>query len=901
MADWKAYVRAGLVGQPTPPEDDVVEELAQHAAASYAAARAEGATDAAARKEVDALLEAWRRDAALLRRPVRRLPPVDPPPPASGGRLHAVVQHGRHALRRLRRQPGHSALVVLTMALGIGTTTLLFSVAHGVLLEPLPWPEAHRLVRLQETREAAPPPWPWIFTNSSYLAWQQQPETIEGLAAWGAATVTLTEAGHSERVQVASVTASLFPLLQARAARGTTFTSADEAAGGVLVLSHGLWRRRFGGDEGVLGRQVQLDGAAHRISGVMPPGFVFPDHETQAWVPRHVPPVVSPDGSRGISLFSAVARLRPGVTAEQAAAEATARARHAPDPGLVVTAVFGKGGPAQVTAVPVIDALTREVRPALLLLLAAVGLLLATATANVAGLQLVRATARRRELALRAALGAGRGPLARMLLFESVVLGLAGGLVGLGLAVAAHRALPALLPEHFPRLAELGVDWRVAAFAAGLALVTGVVFGLLPVLLVRRLPLLQALAENGQASVGAGRSGAARLRHAIVAGQVAVATVLLLGALQLGRSVTAMLGAERGFDTAHVLTARLPMPDRSYPPERRTELVATLLARVRTLPGVTAAGVANVLPLGPGKHLAGFAMPAPDGSGEDIKVQAHLRQVSPGYFEALGRRPVAGRLLGEGDTETSRPVVVVNETFARRYLGSAPLGQQLPARLDRQRVHWEVVGVVADVVHGRLEDDVGPELFASIAQLGHGMLGLPSLAVRTTGEPRVLVPWLRAEVQALDPGLVLDGVAGMRDRIRASLAWPRLYSTLLAVFAVCALAVAAVALFGTLSYMVALRTREIGVRVAVGARPKDVVRWVLRQGGLTTAAGLILGLGASLALASLLRGFLYGVGPHDATGLASVTGTLLLVGAAACAWPARRAAQVDPQRALRAE
>jgi predicted permease len=896
--DWKASVRAALGAGA--PDEDVVEELAQHAAAAYAAERSGGATHEAAVRAALEQLPAGPEAARALVRPRSRRPAVEPPRTEARG-LAGLGAELRHAARRLGREPGHSALVALTLAVGIGAATVLFSVVNGVLLEPLPWPRADRLVRLSETRDGATRTWPWRVTNAAYLAAAEGSRSIAALAAWGKDTVTWSGDGEPERVRIASVTASLFTMLDARPQLGTLFAPADETRGGVVVLSHGLWQSRFGGRSDALGRVVRLDGAPYRVVAVMPRGFAFPDAEASAWTPFQVAAAVRPDGTPGaISIFSAMARLREGATPAGAAGEITVLARHAPDPGLMGMALFGARGAPRISAVPARDALTAEVRPALLLLLAAVGLLVAAAVANVASLQLVRATARRRELAVRSALGAGPGRLARLLLAESLLLGVLGGVGGLALAAGAQAVLPSLLPAGFPRSEEIGIDLRVAGFAALLAVASGLGSGVLPALFGRRLRIVEALGEDAGGSVGAGRSGAARARTLILGGQVAIATVLLLGALQLGRSFQRLLQAERGYEADHVLTVRLPLPEPAYDAARRKQLVGDLLGRLRGLPGVADVAAANVLPLGEYDAMAAWSVTSP--SGEVRQTSASVRNVTPGYFRALGRRVVEGRPLLETDGGPAQPVVVVNRTFARRYLDDSAVGASIPARLDGVRTGWTVVGVVEDAVQKSVTDPPQPEVLASWSQLGEG-IDTPevSLVLRTASEPDTLAPAVRTILREADPGLAPEAIVPMRQRLLESLAQPRLYSSLLAAFAAAALAVVGVGLFGALSYGVALRTREIGVRVALGARPLGIAAMVAGQAIRLTAAGLAAGLAASFALGRTISSFLYGVLAHDAAGLVAVPAALLLLAAAVSVVPAVRAARIDPQHALRAD
>ena len=902
--NWTSAVRAVFERQGHAPDPDIVEELAQHAAATYEKARAEGADRDDARRQAQAQLDAWCRDAALLRRRPRRPPAVELPPSGSG-RLAGLAQDARYALRVLGRQPGHTLVAVLTMALGIGATTALVGVANGVLLAPLPWPEADRLVRLSETREGGNNRFRTILTNATYLAWKDEPQTLDAIAGYGGGDlVTLTGMGDPERLSVREVTPSLFPLLRATPLHGTLFGPEDERRD-VVVLSYGLWQQRFGGDPAAVGRLIQLDGTPHETVAVMPRDFAFPDPATRAWLPFAVRPVLGENpNSRSLSMFIGIGRLRAGATPEQAAAEGTARGRTAPDLGLVGVAVFGTKGPVTVSAVPLLESMTAEVRPAILVFLIAVGLLLATATANVASLQLARATTRRRDTAIRSALGAGRGRLARQLLVESSTVGLAGGVAGLLLAAGLTAALPAVLPADFPRLDAIAIDLRVAIFALVLSLVTGIVFGLLPTWQARRLDLVASLAEDGQAPVGGGgRSSIARARALIMASQVAMACVLLVGAALLGRTFVALVGADRGYDPANVLTASLSMPDESFTAERRTQLLDAILERLGGQAGVRHAAASGVLPLTGGEAMMGFTMPARDGSSDAVQVQAMVRMVSPGYFDALGIRVLDGRGFTDTDTLNAQPVVIVNRTFAERYLGPSPVGESLPVNAGGGETRRDsvIVGVIDDVRQRGATDPPQPELYYCYLQRedGYGS-SLAYLIVRTATEPAAFVPTLRALVRDEDETLALDSVMTMEDRVWSSLAQPRLYAVLLGGFAIFALAIAGVGLFGVLSYSVAQRTREIGVRTALGATPGAIVRLVVGQGLTMTVVGLAAGLLASVWLAGLLGTFLYGVSAHDAVTFVTVPLVLLLVALIACAVPARRAARVDPQRVLRA-
>jgi predicted permease len=869
------------------PDDDVVEELAQHARAMYARARAEGELRDEALRRVDVQIALWREDASLMTRRTRRAPAVAAPPD-SGASWGAGLWHDlRYAARLLRRQRGFALLVILTMGLGIGATTTLFSVTYGVLLKPLPWDGYDRLVRLEETRGGNRPRF-HSFSDVAYLAWRERPTTIEAIGAWHSRTLTLTGDGAAERLPGIGASADVFAVLRIRPLAGRLFAEQDETEP-VVLLSEGFWTERFGRDPDMVGKVIQLDGVPHTVMGVLPDGAGFPNRDVRAWVPFRV----DPPGDGSLTMLEAVARLRPGVTPGQAADEATARLAAVPGGAgraMVTRAIFGDDGPGRVTATPLREALAGDVRGPLLMLLGAVALLFITATANVTGLQLARATTRRREIALRSALGAGQARVTRQLLVENLLLGLCGGAAGLALAFAAHRVLPSLLPADFPRLPDLTLGGPVLAFAAGVSLLGGLALGLAPARAARRLNLLESLAEDGAAPVGSRwRSRPARVRLTMMAGQVAIACVLLIGASLLGRSFLALVGADRGFDPSGTLTARLQMPGFAFPPERRAEILETVLERLGAIGGVTAASYSD----GPVIGTFGGAAMTIDGR----QIQASTRTVLPGYFAAMGIRFVGGRDFSREDVASTRPVFIVNRTFAREYLGPEPIGQRVRSGYFEHAEHVEIIGIVEDVLHEGVTQPAGPQLY--FYRAAARVSAAPTLIVRTEGDPLALVPTLRAIVREQDATLVLDSVMTLEDRVVTTVARPRLYAALIAAFAGFALVIAAVGLLGVLSYTVAQRARELAVRSALGARPAQLVGLVLRQGLVIAAAGIVLGLVAASALVQLIATMLHGVTTRDPVTYVGVPVILLVVALVACAVPAVRAARVDPLGVLK--
>ena len=809
-----------------------------------------------------------------------------------------MIQDLRDALRLMRRQPRFALLVIVTMSLGIGTATALFSVTYGVLMKPLPWHAAERLVVLKETRGGRAPRFGSL-SNAAYLAWRENATIVEEIGAWSPRTATITGAGDPERVRAANVTASLFRAIGARPLRGALFTDADEVAP-VVVISETLWRTRFGADERIVGSAIQLDGESRSVAGVLPDSASYPDRQTRLWFPYRVPPPVN----NQLAMFEAIALLRPGASIEQATDEATARGRFAADTGMTTMAIFGGDGPVAVTARSLTDSLTADVRQPLIVLLAAVALLLLVGATNIASLQLARANARRRELAIRASIGASSGRIIRQLAIESVALGVLGGAAGFAIAWWLLRSAPSILPADFPRILDVTVNVPVALFAIALAIVASLAFGLLPALRLRRFNLVGALAEDGVSpSGGRGRTAVARARLAIVTGQIAVACVLLAGALLLGRSFVKMLYEDRGYDPAAALSARLSLPAPQYTPARRAELLGRIIERLHAMPQVHAAGFSTELPLMPGGSTSAFTLPSRDAASGTVTIQASPRIISPQYFAALGLRVLEGRALADTDTATSEPVVIINETFRRRYLPSGAIGTKLPMALWGQNEQGDatIVGVSEDVRYVGAATSSLAELYFSYRQLKAGIRPTTAwLMVRGADDAAPVAALVRSVVRESDPVLVADSIMTLEDRLLAgSLARPRLYARLVGAFAILALVVTGVGLFAVLSYSVSQRTRELGVRAALGATRLDLVRLVVRQGVLVAGAGLAIGLLASMWTSRFLESLLFGVSLGDVWTYVAVFAVLTVVTVLACIAPARRAATLDPVKALR--
>lgn len=819
-----------------------------------------------------------------------------------------ALQDLRHAIRMLRREPGYAVTAVLAIALGITATTTLFSITYGVLLKPLPWRDADRLVRLEERRGGRPGRIPWTLTNGTYHAWRDSPATLEAVGGWMSMPATFSDGGDAARIRLARLTPGMFDVLGVRAFAGRVFEERDAATrqSDAVLLSYGFWQRRFGGAADVVGRSIRLDYLPYTVIGVMPRDFAFPDRETEAWTPAYIAPVFSDDGkSISLQIFGALGRMRGGVTPEQVAAEGTARARSVRDPGAAALALFGSGGAPTITAAPALEVMIAEVRPAIRILVAAVLLLFATAVASVATVQLARVARRRREMTVRAALGASATRLARHWLTEIAVAGSAGGVLGIAAAQMIVAVLPSILPADFPRLSEVALDWRAALVSTAATLAAIAVCGLVPAMQIRRPDLVQGLGDDSLAPVGVSvRTPAARLRAAFMAAQIAVACVLLIGAGLLGRSLHALINVDRGYDPANLLTARVPLPSGTTFATGAATLEA-IAERLRALPGVTIASFGNALPLVSAGSMSGFTTRVPREPSVTTKVQTLHRTVDPRYFATMRLRLIAGRLLSDSDTAAAQPVLVVNKSFADQYLGAEPIGRRLPLSLYRQ-AEWEVVGVVDDMMQGGLEtagfvrtaDAAQPEMFSSYRQFPEMRPDSIFFIVRTA-DAAAHAPSLRAIVREEAPTFVVESVMTMDDRLMSSLSRPRAYALVLGGLSAFALAIALVGLFGVVSYGVTQRTREIGVRSALGARPIDVVALVVRSGMVIAGAGLIAGVtGAALLVGSLSK-ILYGVEPFDAATFVAVPAILAIAALAACAVPAHRAARLDPAAALR--
>jgi putative ABC transport system permease protein len=804
-----------------------------------------------------------------------------------------MLQGIRSGLRILVRNPSVTALSTIALALGIGGSTVIFSVVYAVLLEPLRVSDPDRLV--------------WIWANSpsrnltyaftaysTFAEWNAGSPSFESMSAYAPASTTLLVGNEPERVDILRVNATFFPMLGVDPVVGRNFLAEEDQPGAprVAILSYGLWERRFGRDTSVIGRSINLDGRSVAVTGVLPRDFAFgavesslPNRTADIYVPiahstaRGTPGAPSPS-------VGAYARLKPGVAIERAQAEIDAVSRR-----LEIAYADLKGFGAQVWRVR--DFTVRDVRLSLLVLSGAVGLVLLIACANVANLLLVRASARQREIALRTALGAGPWLILRQLLTESVILGVCGGAAGLVLAAAGTRLVAVYGPERIPYLKGVSLDGRVFAFAIGVSLVTGILFGLAPAFAAFRTHLSEAL-KNGSIAAGESRSRN-RFRGALVVIEVAIAMLLTIGATLTMRTLLRLQATNPGFDASGVLTASVSLPTTKYAkPEQRFDLYQRVLDRLNVMPGVQTASMVSLIPFGGSNTGRNFLIEGqPPPRPEDTPV-FWRRIIDPNYFRVMRIPLIRGREFTSQDAGSPR-IAIINETMARRFWPDTdPLGK----RFGPGQYWLTVVGIVGDVKFTSLTKGADPEFYepyrqASIADM--------ILTVRTVTDPQRLAPALREAVLEIDPAQPISRITPMEQYVSDAVGTPRLSALLLAAFGVTALLLAAVGIYGVISFSVTRRTREIGVRIALGAAGRDVMRTVVGQAIALASVGIAIAIGSALALNSIMQRMLFGVTATEPSTYLAISALLIAIAALAAYVPARRATRIDPSVALRCE
>ncbi|HEU0175927.1 MAG TPA: ABC transporter permease [Blastocatellia bacterium] len=809
--------------------------------------------------------------------------------------MQTLWQDLQYGARMLLKKPGFTLIAVITLTLGIGANTAIFSVVNAVVLRPLPYRDPDRLVyvyRMQPPVERSPVSIP------AFLDFAAQQQVFESFAAHFGETFNLTDIDEAERVIGRRVTANFFALFGVSPARGRFFLPADDNADSarVAVISEGLWRRRFGGDDRVVGQTIKLNGEAHTVVGVAPPHFQFP-RRVEIWTPARL---VGRGGDRTSNFLMMIGRLKDGVPKDQAQAQmnqiAAALARQ-----------YSSHNKLSILISPMLEEQVRDIRTALWVLLGAVGFVLLIACANVANLLLARASARRKELAVRTALGASRFRIVRQLLTESVLLALLGGASGILLASWGVDLLVATAPANLPRVSEARIDMWALGFTLLISLMTGFVFGLAPAWQSSKAGLNEVLKEGAR---GAGVSlSQAWLRRALVIAEIALSLVLLVGASLLIGSLKRLAQVNPGFETNNLLTADINYPRRpasAYPKgedgdrqrlQERGDFLRAIEQKVAALPGVQSVGVINDLPVtGDSASAGSFRIEGDPNVNWANDPQAEWKSVTPNYFNAIGIPLLKGRAFGERDTSQSPATILINETLARRFFpGDDPIGKRLIA-FNSPR---EVVGVVGDARQGALNLPPSPEIYFPNMQRAFGQQ--VSLVVRTSVDPASLSEAVRRAAQSVNPDAPVFRVRTMREVIAGSIAQERFNTTLMALFAVVAMLLAAIGLYGVMAFSVTQRTLEIGIRVALGAQSADVLRLVIRQGLRLVTLGVALGLMAALALTRLMKNLLFEVSATDPMTFAGVAALLALVALVACWIPARRATKVDPMIALRCE
>lgn len=809
--------------------------------------------------------------------------------------MHTVLHDLRYALRMLLKTPGSSLAALFALTLGIGANSAIFSVVSAVLLRPVPYAEPERLAILWEANPSKGIR-DFMVSPPDYRDWIAQSRSFDALAAFRPHPAILTGTGIPERIEAASVSPRLFDLLGVRPALGRAFLPDEDQPGRdrVVVLSHGLWLRRFGGDRSIAGRTITLDGGSYLVAGVADRGFRLVDGDSELWLPYVLDSKELKE--RGFHTLKVLGRLKAGVALEQARQELSGIARglegQYPDTNSGWT----------VNPVLVRDQLVGNIRPTVLALWAAVGFVLLISCSNVAILLLTRSGARQKEVAIRSALGAGRGRIVRQMLTESLLLSLAAGIAGLLLAWAGIATLVAFRPANLPRLEEISIDWRVTAFTFGVSAVSGLLFGMLPAITVVRPNLNEVLRIAGRNSMASVQTR--RTRAVLVVAEIALSIALLIGAGVMIRSFAQLQSVNPGFRPQHVLTMELALPESRYQGLRVGKFYERLLAAVQPLAGVRSAAVARNVPLSGGDPSLNFVIEnRPPVSSAD-QPRAKYRAISGDYFAAMGVPLLKGRWFSRSDSESSQPVAIVNETLARRsWPREDPVGKRMKPGFDDSPWHT-VIGVVANVKHAGLDAETQPEMYYSYLQVAPELMnfveGSMTVVIRAEGDPAMLTEAVRREVRGLDPDQPIFHVRTMEQLLDGSIAQPRFRATLLAVFAAVALALAIIGLYGVISYSVNLRAGEMGLRAALGAGQGELLRLVMGEGARLALTGVLIGVILALVQARALAKLLYGVRPVDPATFVVTPMLLLAIAMIAIYIPARRASRTDPAKTLSA-
>ncbi len=821
--------------------------------------------------------------------------------------MEKLLHDIRYSTRMLRKSPGFTAVAIIALALGIGATAAIFSVIYAVALRPLPFKEPDQLVKVWGKFEKDGIPKNWISEPELYDL-RENTQSFEDFAAFQTFGVNLTGNDSAERVSAAFVNANLFSLLRIQPSLGRTFTEEEDKAGAdrVVLVSNGLWKRRFAADPSIVESTISLNARNYTVLGVMPPGFNYPD-DVDVWIPIGFDK--ANPGNRGNHGLEVLSRIKDGVSIEQANSEisslANALAEKNPN-------FYSSDGGFSFYSIPLHEEVVGNIKPMLVLLIISVALVLLIACANVANMLLARATVREKEVAIRAALGAGRARLMRQLLTESLLLAFVGGVLGVLLAVLGVKLFVAFGPQNIPRIAEIKIDMLVLGFSLLVTVLTGIIFGLAPALHISKPNLSNSLKEGGRGSTGSRHF----VRNALVVSEVAFALMLLIVAGLTMRSFQRLLEINLGFHTDNVLTMRLTLPQVNYPENAQVATFYTRLAeQVEALPGVQSAGATSILPLS-GSYSSGTTLVEDTSAGEGLQkfqghpfLEADRRNVTPGYFESLGAKLLKGRLIAETDNDKAPRIAVVDEKFARRFWPNGEaVGKRIAVGGGPNNIEWgEIVGVIGHIRHyGTNKEGQDRAYFPE----GREQIYFPHaqnpqrtmyMAIRTATEPSNLTNAVRGVVQSLDRNLPLYEVKTMDQLVSVAVANPRLNLVLMGIFAGVALILATVGIYGVMSYSVTQRTHEIGIRMALGAQQTDVLKMVVKQGMALTGAGVVAGLAGAMLTTRLMSSLLFGVSATDPVTFGVISLILIGVALGACFVPARRATKVDPMVALRYE
>ncbi|MGA2536281.1 MAG: ABC transporter permease [Terracidiphilus sp.] len=802
-----------------------------------------------------------------------------------------------YAARLLLRSPGFTITCVLILAIGIGATTAIFSLVNAVLLRPLPFPDSDRLVWVSQQDHSLPGVASESLSYPDYFDWRAQNHTLEGIASYTGATVTMDLKGEMQRLDAQTVSSNFFRVMGTRPMLGSDFRWEDEKRGDrAVMLSYSFWQSEFGAEQGIVGKPITIDGHSYAVAGVMPKGFQFPVENPAPVLWKSIADEAEGESpattQRGFDTLGVIARLRSGVTVEQAKADlsviANNLARQYPDSNKQYTSALVE---------PELAHMTGDTRPALRVVFGAVSLVLLLVCANVAGLLLARGSKRSPEFALRAAIGASRAAIIRQLLIESLLLSLGGGVAGIALAFALIHVMLKLMPVEIPRIEGASIDGSVLIFVLIVSVVTGLLFGAFPAWRLSRSAPALALREGGRSLAG-GRAQH-RLHNSLVVAQTAIGMVLLIGAGLLMRSFIRILNVNPGFNPKHVLTSRVGVPFDETKHNQHYIFYQQLLARISALPGVQSASAGWPMPMSSSNATISFNIQGrPVAKGDEPSESLGLAM--PGYFETMNIPLIAGRTFADQDGLTGQPVIIINQAFARKYFAHQnPIGQHIQVGVgDDLFVHpvREVIGVIGDIKHKGLTADLDPQFYLPYAQ---ALITNPYLVVRSNGDPAAIRAAIGGTIHELDRSVPVYQASTLEEYLSKSAAQPRFQTFLLSCFAVIALALAAIGLYGLLSYMVVQRTLEIGVRMALGAQRRDVLRMIAQRGLTLALVGVVLGMAASTALTRLISGMLFQVRPTDPLTFMATAAMLLLISVAASSAPAIRASRLDPMKTLR--